>query len=89
MSRIVTDADERLVNFLELLAERHRMPALFRIRRHFDSLWAEENQLLAVTVTSATELDSAVVEDIGNRSRSRPAGRSSCRATSIPTCSAA
>jgi ATP synthase F1 delta subunit len=41
------------------------MPALFRIRRHFDSLWAEENQLLAVTVTSATELDPAVVEDIG------------------------
>jgi ATP synthase F1 delta subunit len=65
VSRIVTDADERLVNFLELLAERHRMPALFRIRRHFDSLWAEENQLLAVTVTSATELDPAVVEDIG------------------------
>jgi ATP synthase F1 delta subunit len=67
VSRIVTDADERLVNFLELLAERHRMPALFRIRRNFDSLWAEENQLLAVTVTSATELDPAVVEDIGTQ----------------------
>src|ERR671916_2130884 len=36
--RIVSDADERLVNFLELLAERHRMPALFRIRRIFDSM---------------------------------------------------
>jgi ATP synthase F1 delta subunit len=67
VSRIVTDADERLVNFLELLAERHRMPALFRIRRNFDSLWAEENQLLTVTVTSATELDPAVVEDIGTQ----------------------
>ncbi len=67
VGRIVSDADERLTNFLELLAERHRMPALFRIRRRFDGLWAEENKLLAVTVTSATELDSSVVEDIGSQ----------------------
>src|SRR5918992_753434 len=40
VQRIVTDADERLVNFLQLLAERHRMPALFRIRRSFDSMRA-------------------------------------------------
>src|SRR5918994_4673642 len=65
--RIVSDADERLLNFLELLAERHRMPALFRIRRIFDGLWAEENQLLPVVVTSATELDAGLVEDIGKR----------------------
>ena len=65
--RIVSDADERLVNFLELLAERHRMPVLFRIRRIFDSLWAEENKLLPVTVTSATELDDGLVEEIGKR----------------------
>jgi ATP synthase F1 delta subunit len=65
--RIVSDADERFVNFLELLAERHRMPALFRIRRIFDSLWAEENKLLPVTVTSATELDQGLVEEIGKR----------------------
>ena len=65
--RIVSDADERLVNFLELLAERHRTPALFRIRRIFDGLWAEENKLLPVTVTSATELDQALVDDIGKR----------------------
>jgi F-type H+-transporting ATPase subunit delta len=65
--RIVSDADERFVNFLELLAERHRMPALFRIRRDFDSLWAEENKLLPVTVTSATELDEGLVEEIGKR----------------------
>ena len=65
--RIVTDADERIVNFLELLAERHRMPALFRIRRLFDGLWAEENKLLPVTVTSATELDEGLVEEIGAR----------------------
>jgi F-type H+-transporting ATPase subunit delta len=65
--RIVSDADERLLNFLELLAERHRMPVLFRIRRLFDSLWAEENKLLPVTVTSATELDQGLVEEIGKR----------------------
>jgi F-type H+-transporting ATPase subunit delta len=67
VTRIVTDADERFVNFLELLAERHRMPALFRIRRAFDSMWAEENRLLPVTVTSAVELDEGLVNDIGKR----------------------
>jgi F-type H+-transporting ATPase subunit delta len=65
--RIVSDADERLLNFLELLAERHRMPALFRIRRIFDDLWADENKLLPVTVTSATELDAGLVDEIGDR----------------------
>ena len=65
--RIVTDADERLLNFLELLAERHRMPVLFRIRRIVDDLWAEENKLLSVTVTSATELDQGLVDEIGKR----------------------
>jgi F-type H+-transporting ATPase subunit delta len=65
--RIVSDADERLLNFLELLAERHRMPALFRVRRIFESLWAEENKLLPVTVTSATELDEGLVQEIGAR----------------------
>ena len=65
--RIVADADERLVNFLELLAERHRMPVLFRIRRSFDEMWAEENRLLPVTVTSAVELDEQLVQDIGER----------------------
>jgi F-type H+-transporting ATPase subunit delta len=65
--RIVTDADERLLNFLELLAERHRMPALFRIRRLFDGLWADENKLLPVIVTSATDLDEGLVADIGKR----------------------
>jgi len=67
VQKVVSDADERIVNFLELLAERHRMPALFRIRREFDALWAEENQLLPVTVTSAVELEEGVVEDIGKR----------------------
>jgi F-type H+-transporting ATPase subunit delta len=67
VKKIVSDADERTVNFLELLAERHRMPAIFRIKREFDALWADENQLLPVTVTSAVELDEGLVEDIGKR----------------------
>ena len=65
--KIVSDADERFVNFLELVAERHRMPALFRIRREFDALWADEHKLLPVTVTSAIELDEGLVEEIGQR----------------------
>jgi F-type H+-transporting ATPase subunit delta len=64
---IVSDADERTVNFLGLLAERHRMPAIFRIKREFDALWADENKLLPVTVTSAVELDEGLVEEIGKR----------------------
>jgi F-type H+-transporting ATPase subunit delta len=67
VGKIVSDADERIVNFLKLLAERHRMPALFRIRREFDALWAEEHQLLPVTVTSAIELDKGLTEEIGKR----------------------
>jgi ATP synthase F1 delta subunit len=65
IERIVEDADPRLFNFLELLAERHRMPVLFRIRREFDAMWREENKLLPVTVTSAVELDQGIVEEIG------------------------
>ena len=43
------------------------MPALPRIRRQFESLWAEAKQLLPVTVTSAVELDDSVVRQIGDR----------------------
>jgi ATP synthase F1 delta subunit len=67
VQRVVEGADERLINFLELLAERHRMPVLPRIRRQFDSMWAEENQLLTVSVTSAVDLDESLVEEIGRR----------------------
>ena len=63
--KVVTGADERFVRFLELLAERHRMPVLFRIRRAFEGLWAEENKLLEVRLTSAVELDPKVVDRVG------------------------
>ena len=67
VSKLLDDADENFVRFLELVAERHRMPAVFRIRRQFDTLWATENKLLEVTVTSAVELDDDVLKSIGDR----------------------
>ena len=67
IGKLVEDADESFVHFLELLAERHRMPAIFRIRRDFDARWAEENKLLPVSVTSAVEHDDELVEGIGER----------------------
>jgi F-type H+-transporting ATPase subunit delta len=66
LQRALQDADEALVNFLELLIEKHRMPALFRIRREFDALWEKENRLLPVQVTSAIELDESTVRQIGD-----------------------
>jgi F-type H+-transporting ATPase subunit delta len=65
IGKAVSGAEDELVNFLELLAEKHRMPALFRIRRRFDELWAKENERLSVTVTSAIDLDESVIKEIG------------------------
>ena len=67
LHKTVTDAEPIVQNFLELLIENHRMPALLRIRREFDALWDEENKLLPVTITSAVELDEDVVKGIGDR----------------------
>ena len=67
VAKVVTGADQHLVNFLELLAERHRMPALPRVRRAFEALWSEERKLLAVSVTAAVELDEELVKSIGER----------------------
>jgi ATP synthase F1 delta subunit len=67
LHRAVTDADETIVNFLELLVEKHRMPAVFRVRRELDRMWEEENKLLPVQITSAIELDPATVERIGSQ----------------------
>jgi ATP synthase F1 delta subunit len=60
----VSGASEEFVNFLELLAEKHRMPVVFRIRDRFDELWAEAKKRLEVTLTSAVELDDKVVEQV-------------------------
>ena len=64
IGKLVEDADEHFVRFLEMLAERHRMPVVFRIRRELDALWADENRLLPVTITSAVELDRSTVKKI-------------------------
>jgi ATP synthase, F1 delta subunit len=65
IGRMISGGEPELVNFLELLAEKHRMPAIFRIRAAFDELWAEENKRLEVRLTSAVPLDQAVVSRVG------------------------
>jgi F-type H+-transporting ATPase subunit delta len=67
LRRTVDGANEVFMNFLEALIERHRMPAVFRIRTRYDELWEEKNQLLPVQVTSAIDLDRGTVENIGKR----------------------
>jgi F-type H+-transporting ATPase subunit delta len=62
----VSGAEEEFVNFLELLAEKHRMPAIFRIRQKFEELYAEETKKLEVNVTSAIELDEKIVRQVGD-----------------------
>jgi len=65
IERAITGAEPELINFLELLVDKHRMTEVFRIRRELDELWKHENRRIDVTVTSAVELDPAVVEKIG------------------------
>jgi F-type H+-transporting ATPase subunit delta len=67
IGKILDGGDEYFVRFLELLAERHRVPVTFRIRREFDRLWAEENKLLNVTITSAVELDDETAKSVGKQ----------------------
>jgi len=64
LERAVDGADDAVSNFLELLIENHRMPAIFRIRRELDRLWADANELLPVTITSAVELDEETVQGV-------------------------
>jgi F-type H+-transporting ATPase subunit delta len=65
LAKAVEGGDEAFMNFLELLIEKHRMPAVFRIRRAYDALWEEEHQLLPVQITSAVALDQSIIERIG------------------------
>ena len=64
LDKAVQGADEIVLNTLHLLIEKHRMPALFRIRDQLDKLWEEENRLLAVDLTSAIELDDRTVKRV-------------------------
>jgi F-type H+-transporting ATPase subunit delta len=65
LHRVLSGTEPILMNFLELLIEKHRMPVIFRIRARYERLWEEENRLLPVEVTSAIELDAATTEHIG------------------------
>jgi len=76
LHKVLDGAEPAFANFLELLLEKHRMPALFRIRRQFEERWQEENRLLPVQVTSAIELDDETVEQISCRiAEHRPVDR--------------
>ena len=65
LDKAVEGADDIIRNFLAVLIENHRMPALMRIRREFDQLWREANKMLPVQVTSAVPLDESVHARIG------------------------
>jgi F-type H+-transporting ATPase subunit delta len=65
--KVIEGGNEYFVRFLQVLAEKHRLPVLFRIRRAFDEMWAKEQNLLEVSVTSAVELDEETVKGIGKK----------------------
>lgn len=65
--KLLDGAGDTLVNFLELLIEKHRMPAIFRIRRHYDSLWEQAHQILPVQIATAIELDEGVAKRLGEQ----------------------
>ena len=67
LEKAVSGAEAIVLNFFKLLIEKHRMPAVFRIRRVYDSLWEDYNKLLPVQITSAVELDKNVVKHIGDQ----------------------
>jgi F-type H+-transporting ATPase subunit delta len=67
LHKAVEDGDEDFMRFLDLLIENHRMPAIHRIRREYERMYAEEKKLLPVDVTSAVELDEDTVKSIGDR----------------------
>jgi F-type H+-transporting ATPase subunit delta len=67
LGKAIDGADESVLNFLELLVEKHRMPAIFRIRREYDELWERENKMLPVEITSAIELDDEIARRIGDQ----------------------
>jgi len=67
LHRVLDDVDETFENFLELLLEQHRMPAIHRIRREYETMWDRQNDVLPVAVTSAVELDEETGRSVGDR----------------------
>jgi F-type H+-transporting ATPase subunit delta len=65
--KLLDGPDDALVNFLELLIEKHRMPVIFRIRRYYDTLWEQAHQILPVQIATAIELDEGVAKQLGEQ----------------------
>jgi ATP synthase F1 delta subunit len=84
LERTVSGAEPIFLNFLALLLENHRMPAIFRIRRSYEALWEAHNRLLPVEVTSAVELDEETVRHIGDRIAEQTGRRVELSATVEP-----
>ena len=82
LGRMLSDADESLLNFLGLLIENHRMPVIFRVRQQYERLWEQEKRMLPVEITSAIELDPATSESLG-RTIGERAGRTVTLSTRV------
>ncbi|HLI60987.1 MAG TPA: ATP synthase F1 subunit delta [Solirubrobacteraceae bacterium] len=67
LERAVSGANPAFRNFLEALIERHRMPAIFRIRTVFHGLWEEAHKRLPVQIVSAIDLDDTTVSNLADR----------------------
>ena len=67
LHKAVEGADPAVMNFLEVLIERHRMPVIFRIRTDFEALYDKSKKLMPVLVTSAVELDPETIASLGKR----------------------
>jgi F-type H+-transporting ATPase subunit delta len=67
LRRAVIDAHPLFANFLDALAERHRLPVLFRIATEFERLYDKSHRRLPVAITSAVALDPETVRAIGER----------------------
>jgi F-type H+-transporting ATPase subunit delta len=59
LARVARGADEEVVNFLRLIAEKGRAGELPEIVDELDGLVAAENRILDVELTTATELSDA------------------------------
>ena len=67
LARVSEGSDERVVNFVKLLAEKGRAGELAEIVAELDALVAAEQRILDVELTTAHELSDADLESILNQ----------------------
>jgi F-type H+-transporting ATPase subunit delta len=67
LHRMLDGADVTVMNFLESLVERERMPEISHVRERYEEMWDLEMHRLPVEVTSAIVLDESVIREIGDR----------------------